>query len=384
MSGPATDAQLLRGKTVAFTGRLASMTRSRAAELVRAYGGNWAATVTRRTSILVVGQEGWPLRRDGRLSVKLRAAHKLRHAHRVEVITEADLLARLGLETTPWQRLSTAQLSELLKVPGERIRGWVDLGLMRPTETVHGVHYFDFRQASWARSLCNFLKVGVTPSRIRHSLEQLRRWLPGVDEPLAQLSILEENGQLLVRQEQGRLFEPTGQGLFDFDEAATAGTVEVNPSCGSAEEWFESGCEHEDSGQLREAARAYRQALLVGGPEKRATFNLANVLYALGHKAQAAERFRQALELDQDFVDAWNNLGNVLAELGEADEAVEALEKALELDPEYGDAHYNLADVLDSQGRKEQAAEHWRSYLRQQPVGPWSDHARRRLRMDRA
>ena len=105
---------------------------------------------------------------------------------------------------------------------------------------------------------------------------------------------------------------------------------------------------------------------------------------ALGHKAQAAERFRQALELDQDFVDAWNNLGNVLAELGEADEAVEALEKALELDPDYGDAHYNLADVLDSQGRKEQAAEHWRSYLRQQPVGPWSDHARRRLRMDRA
>ncbi|TMQ31886.1 MAG: tetratricopeptide repeat protein [Planctomycetota bacterium] len=84
------------------------------------------------------------------------------------------------------------------------------------------------------------------------------------------------------------------------------------------------------------------------------------------------------------FVDAWNNLGNVLAELGEADEAVEALEKALELDPDYGDAHYNLADVLDSQGRKEQAAEHWRSYLRQQPVGPWSDYARRRLRMDRA
>src|SRR6516162_7463104 len=90
MMEPAADAPPLQGQTVAFTGKLASMSRAQAAELVGAYGGQWAPSVTRHTSLLVVGQEGWPLAKDGRLSSKLRKARQLQQSQRLEVITESD------------------------------------------------------------------------------------------------------------------------------------------------------------------------------------------------------------------------------------------------------------------------------------------------------
>jgi tetratricopeptide (TPR) repeat protein len=120
--------------------------------------------------------------------------------------------------------------------------------------------------------------------------------------------------------------------------------------------------------------------LLVGGPDRDTSFNLANVLYNLGRREQAAERYRQVLELDAEFVEAWNNLGNVLTELGETEEAISALERALHCDPHYADAHYNLAGVLDQSGRGAEAVEHWRAYLARDHVSRWADHARRRLR----
>jgi BRCT domain type II-containing protein len=56
---------LIRWPAVAFTGRLASLSRTAAAELVRAYEGELVAALTRRASMLVVGQEGLPLTKEG-------------------------------------------------------------------------------------------------------------------------------------------------------------------------------------------------------------------------------------------------------------------------------------------------------------------------------
>src|ERR1700681_2777156 len=90
---------ILEGKRVAFTGQLASMTRPEAAELVRAHGGTFVTSVTRRTSFLVIGQEGWPLRKDGGLSEKLETTKHLQVAGcPIKILTEEDLLERLGLE----------------------------------------------------------------------------------------------------------------------------------------------------------------------------------------------------------------------------------------------------------------------------------------------
>src|SRR5437660_991212 len=86
----------LQGQKVAFTGRLASMTRARAANLIQEHGGTWVPSVTRHTSLLVVGQDGWPLDKNGQLTRKLQKAQQL---PLLSILTEADLLDRLGLDS---------------------------------------------------------------------------------------------------------------------------------------------------------------------------------------------------------------------------------------------------------------------------------------------
>ncbi len=55
----------LSGERVAFTGTLASMTHRQAAELVAQQGGAPPEHVSSKTTLLVVGEEGWPLEADG-------------------------------------------------------------------------------------------------------------------------------------------------------------------------------------------------------------------------------------------------------------------------------------------------------------------------------
>ena len=60
--------------SVAFTGRLACMTRAEAFAVVRQHGGKPSQAVTKGTKLLIVGELGWPLLDDGRPSNKLSRA----------------------------------------------------------------------------------------------------------------------------------------------------------------------------------------------------------------------------------------------------------------------------------------------------------------------
>jgi tetratricopeptide (TPR) repeat protein len=207
----------------------------------------------------------------------------------------------------------------------------------------------------------------------------LRRWLPEVEEPLSQLSLLEKDGRLLVRREEGQLAEPTGQGLLDFADESAAATVPVGAKPRTLEECVQAARSHEAAKRLEEAAKEYRQALLVDGPSPTVCFNLANVLFGQGQLLPAAERFRQVVEMEPGFAEAWNNLGNILAALGDYDGAITALERAVALSPAYADAHYNLADTLDEVGRASDAVAHWQAYLCYDTDSCWADYARQRV-----
>ena len=382
MAEMAPDADWLRGKRIAFTGRLATMTRKEVASLVATFGGKIVPTVGPRTAFVVIGQDGWPLQDDGRLSYKLRKARSLQRAgHSVTILAEEELLTRLGLHSPAdgIRRLfTTIQLARVLNLPASRIRRWVQAALIRPVETMQGISYFDYQQVVSAKTLHELTAAGVDPKRIRTSMRQLRNWLDDVDQPLQQLSILERDGKLLVRLDGG-LVEPTGQRTFDFSSAHQESLLNVETGRADAGKWFELGCKHEDSGNLQQSADAYRQALLVGGPNAEIVFNLANVLHGLDQREEAVERYYQAVELDQAFVAAWNNLGVVLQELQRIPEALSAFEKALALSPEYADARFNLADLLEEIGRESDARPHWKAYLRNDRQTPWARYARTRL-----
>ena len=78
--------------SVAFTGRLACMTRAEAFEVVRQHGGTPSQTVTKRTKLLIVGELGWPLLDDGRPSNKLARAR----SYSVPVVSERRFLEWTG------------------------------------------------------------------------------------------------------------------------------------------------------------------------------------------------------------------------------------------------------------------------------------------------
>jgi len=355
------------------------MTRREARQLVAARGGQCGRQVTRQTTMLVIGQERWPLEADGRMTRNLRRAQYLQQrGTRIEVVGEEAFLERLGLSELrqdACRRYSLAQLTRLVGLSRDRLRGWIRAGLIEPVETVHGVPLFDFSQVAAAKSLWQLSASGVTTDRLRRSLEQLRRWLPHARESLARLHLLE--GELLLRCDDG-LAQLNGQMLIEFDAPSSTEPAALHlPE--DADAAFDRARQLEELGEYEDAVRAYYGWLQQFGTDAHVIFNLANSLTALGRTEAALERYRQAVEVDPEYVEAWNNLGAALASAGELEEAREAFEIAIRLVPNYADALYNLADTLDEMDRPAEARTYWARYLDADRESPWADHARSRL-----
>ena len=121
------DSSALKSK-VAFTGRLACMTRAQAFEVVRSHGGTPSQTVTRQTNVLVVGELGWPLLDDGRPSNKLSRAG----SYGVPVVSERRFLEWIGKAVPDsWHRTYSAdQIAALSKLSSNTIDELVRFGLL--------------------------------------------------------------------------------------------------------------------------------------------------------------------------------------------------------------------------------------------------------------
>jgi tetratricopeptide (TPR) repeat protein len=378
----ANESHALVGRRVAFTGRLATMSRATAEGLLAARGGVFAPAVSRSTDLLVVGAAGWPLRPDGRPTRKLARAEALaRRGCLVEVLSEEEFLRSAGVtEDGLLGRHTLPAVAALVGLPVRTIEAWARSGFVAAAETRDGVALFDYRTVAAAKSLRGLLAEGVPLRTITRSLARLWTALGvpgGQPEMLSRLSVVA--GRVALRTADGRWAEPNGQLILGYEtpEAAEASPVLTLPKL--TDDLFVRALEREEEEDLAGAAALYRRLLLEEGPDADACFNLGNVLYALGDTPAAAERFRQAAELDPDRADAWFNLGNVLAESGEANEAAYAYRLAAEADPAYADARAELADTLDRLGNSSAAQVHWRAYLELEPQGPWADYARRRL-----
>src|SRR5215468_4093968 len=98
-------------RAIAFTGRLASLTRAQAFALIRAQGGTPLRGVTKKTDVLIVGALGWPLLADGKPSKSLGLAK----SYGIDVASERLFLEWVGKAPADDQQRSytAAQLSQL-------------------------------------------------------------------------------------------------------------------------------------------------------------------------------------------------------------------------------------------------------------------------------
>lgn len=150
------DGRGLRGREVAFAGRLATMTRQEAGARVAAAGGRVVRLPGTATSYLVVGHGGWPLRADGRPSAGMAQARRLKRQRApLSIVSETTFLQLLGLteKVEDLQRwFTTAQLSRILEVPARDIRAWMRRRLIRPVKVARRLAWFDFREVEIGRA----------------------------------------------------------------------------------------------------------------------------------------------------------------------------------------------------------------------------------------
>lgn len=430
----------LVAETVAFTGTLASMTHRDAIRLVEQYGGRATHTVSGSTTMLIIGEEGWPLEPDGGTSQKLQQTAKLvADGSEIKVLAESDWLLLLGLDEhrEEIRRAHTpAMLSRLLDVPVRMIRRWARLGLIRPVRRVCRLPYFDYREVASARRLAMLLDQGVSADVLERSLSELSHTMAGTDRSLAQLNLLVQDDKILMRDDRGVLNPRTGQRLLDFDvtdgfgvySPAAEGALSNDPddhdetdeetvsipfssarpdlqdrrmTDWNAEEWFHEGCRLTEEGELESAINAFRNAMSLLSSEFAAVrlssehladdqfslfpdpaevnFHMADALYRMGRVEAAIERYYCAIESAPDFIEAWTQLGCLQSELNQSDAAEQSLVTAISIHPGNPDALLHYAQLLDQNQRDSEAVDYWKQYLQHDSRGPWSDHARDRI-----
>jgi tetratricopeptide (TPR) repeat protein len=391
------DSSSINGARVAFFGRLSGMTRREAARLIHELGGRVTRQTDEDLTLLVVGEQQTLVSQldsiyrtfAGRLQDKAKCGL-------LEVITESDLWQRIKqVEPQPGiNRLYTpAMLAELVGVPISVIRRWHRKRLIEPVRELHRLPYFDFQEVATARALAEMLAAGLSHTTIERKMTHLANFLPHVQRPLAQLAVIVQGKDVLLRRGAG-LLDDHGQYRFDFqiDEQAQAGGQRADEIQAhtvpfraphepppNLEQLLETAESCEDRGELDKSIEAYRAVLAMGGPNPEVCFRMAEILYSLGDAPAARERYYMAIELDEDFVEARFGLACLLADLEQFQLAVAAFEGTLAHHPDYADAHYHLAQTLDEMGRCEEAADHWRAFIQGAPHSPWVAEAEVRL-----
>ena len=378
---------VLAGQRVAITGTLASMTHREAFAVIRDQDGQPSEHVSRGTTLLVIGEEGWPLEADGHVSVKLRDAETLRAAGSgLRFASESEWLRMVGLTDQDAEpRLYTpAMLSRLLSISPNAIRRWERLGVLQPVRKVGRLPYFTFREVTRLRRIVELLEAGVSPAKLEESLA----WLVATtgDDALSaeQIELLGSSRLLVVRDESGPVQMGSGQRLLDYEPTDNDEDVDslpfVRPQAKrTAIEWYELACDHYEAGELSSAEDAFREAIRQRPEQPEFHFHLAETLFRLGEADRALERYLTATEWDPEYIEAWGQIGVLHLDRKEAPEARAALEAAVELSDDFADGHFHLGEAMVELGDRAAARRHLRRYLVLEGHGPWADLARQKL-----
>ncbi|MBI4611042.1 MAG: tetratricopeptide repeat protein [Candidatus Rokubacteria bacterium] len=281
--------------------------------------------------------------------------------------------------------ISHREVVRLLRITPRRSAQLRRLGLFKP----EGAGY-RFREVVGLRVAADLLDTGATVRQIRQALDDLKRFLPEAETPLAEIRLILEGGKLLAESERVRFDPRSGQTVMALDVEGLASAVEntlargvvrpLVPPAEAAEVWFQRASElDQDPARWEEAVEAYGRVVVIDPTYAAAWNNLGLLHHRMGRYAEARECYRVALEADPACVQAAYNLGSLHEDLGDAAAAAEWYRRSLEQDPGYADAHFNLASLLARTGENEEARRHWKIYLQLDRASPWAAVARSHL-----
>ena len=362
--------QRLAGQLVVFTGKLSSLGRKDASALVARLGGAAADEVSARTTMLVVGDEGFgPTPAKGDKSNKLRRAEELnaQHGSRIQILSEAEFCRLVGVPTPDALKRQFHAMRDLLAryraLREDHLRYLVKCGVIRPVLRTNADTFFAFPDLSAIKQANDELDRGALFRSVVRTLMASRHGQLAFDFRLdaAPARVLE-----LTRR------PPSRPGVAADKSVVSGRNREMAEGYFHAASLLDDG----DEAKQEEAAGAYRKALELDPCLVAALINLANIHYSRNELAEAQALYERAIGLERDFFEAHFNLGNIYHDLGRFEEAQACYLEALQLNPSYADAHFYLAVTFEKMGLSDAARPHWRAYRQLAPNGEWVELAR--------
>ena len=280
-----------------------------------------------------------------------------------------------------------AEISRLFNLSPSRLRTLDRAGIVSPSGKRRGKRAYTFSDLIALRTAQTLLENKVRLRDVSRAIQALRRTLPKVTRPLAELRIISNGQKVAVRTNDGT-FEPlTGQMVLDLEVRSLREDVVrvLRPSAGrqrsrtAYELYLKASQLDEDPLTMDEAEDLYRQAVELDPWLGIAYTNLGNIRFRRHDAAGAEELYRYALKIDPKQPEAQYNLGYVMLERGDPKSAVPLFLGALKADPKFSDAYFNLAMAYEQMGHSKKARPHWKRYISLEPSGTWTEIAKRHL-----
>ena len=378
--------------------------RKDARALVARLGGETADEVSAKTTMLVVGSEGFgpapdldssaspglslppspgasaslaearsaPSAREGRpgreKSNKLKRAEELNAEPpvHIDIISEDEFCRLADIPTPDALKRQYHAMRDLMaryrSLREDHLRYLVKCGVIRPILRTNADTYFAFPDLAVIRQANDELGQGAAFRSVVRGLIASRQGQMAFDFRLdaAPAKIL------TLHRRAAEPDRPMPVAAEDYDRAG-------------AEEYFRQASGLDDGGdesRVEEAAAAYRKALELDPYLVAALINLANIHYSRDELAEAQALYERAIGVESDFFEAHFNLGNIYHDLGQFFQAQRCYEEALRLNPFYADTHFYLAVTLEKLDQSGEARPHWRAYQQLAPQGEWVELAR--------
>jgi tetratricopeptide (TPR) repeat protein len=354
----------LSGQLVVFTGKLSSLGRKAARALVVRLGGATADEVNARTTMLVVGGEGFgPALQDK--SQKLKRAEELN----IRVISEEEFCRIAQVPTVAVLKQQYHALRDLLAryrcLREDHVRYLMKCGLLHPVLRNNADTFFAFPDLAIIKQANEGLDSGVSFRSIVRGMMASRQGQLELDFRLDAAP-----ARVIALRRPAASEKPAAPA------EAISSTNEKNTAL--AEEYFRaaSALDDGDESTMEAAAARYRKALELDPYLVAALINLANIHYSRDELVEAQALYERAIGLESDFFEAHFNLGNIYHDLGRFPEAQSCYREALRLNPFYADAHFYLAVTFEKMGLSQDARPHWRAYKQLAPQGEWVELAK--------